>query len=38
MIYDIVSLINMGVISKDDLEGFSDDLKEKMDFIINKEW
>lgn len=38
MIYDIVSLINLGMITKDDLDGFSDDLKEKVDFIISREW
>ena len=38
MIYDIVALINLGVITKDDLDGFSDDLKEKVDFIISREW
>lgn len=38
MIFDIVSLINLGVITKDDLDGFSDDLKEKVDFILSREW
>lgn len=38
MIFDVVSLINLGVITKDDLDGFSDDLKEKVDFILSREW
>lgn len=38
MIFDVVSLINLGVITKDDLDGFSDDLKEKEDFILSREW
>lgn len=37
MIFDIVSLISLGVITKDDLDGFSDDLKEKVDFILSRE-
>lgn len=38
MIFDIVSLINLGVITRDDLDGFSDNLKEKVDFILSREW
>jgi len=32
----IMSLIADGVIGRDDLEGFSDDLREKMSFIMRK--
>jgi len=35
-IYDIVHLINDNVISLDDLEGFSDDLKEAVKFLITR--
>ena len=38
VIYDIVSLINLEVITKAELEGFSDDLREKVDFILSREW
>lgn len=37
MIFDIVALINSGVITKDDLAGFSNDLKEKLDFFLGRE-
>lgn len=37
MIYDIVSLINLGVITTSDLEDFSDELKEGVNFIL-KRW
>lgn len=36
MIYDIVALINYGVIEIGDLEGFSEDLKEKVNFILRR--
>lgn len=38
VIYDIVSLINLEVITKADLADFSDDLKEKVDFMLSREW
>lgn len=38
MIFNIVSLIKLDVITKVDLEEFSDDLKEKVDFILSEEW
>lgn len=34
MVYDIVTLINDGVISQSDLEEFSDELKEQVQFLI----
>lgn len=34
MLYDIVTLINDGVITMEDLAGFSDDLKEKVKFFL----
>ena len=37
MIYDIVSLINLGVITVSDLDGFSDELKEGVNFLL-KRW
>ncbi len=36
MLYNIVSLINCGVITVDDLEDFSDDLKEKVTFFLTR--
>ena len=36
MIYDIVALINSGVITTADLEGFSDELKENVDFLLSR--
>ena len=33
MIFDIVALINSGVITTADLEGFSDKLRESVDFL-----
>ena len=36
MIYDIVSLINLGVITTSDLKGFSDEIKEGVDFLLNR--
>ncbi len=38
VIFDIISLINLDVITKADLEDFSDELKEKVDFILSREW
>lgn len=38
MVFDIVALINLGVIITSDLEEFSDDLKEKVDFFLQREW
>ena len=37
-IFDIVSLINLDVITEADLEDFSDELKEKVNFILSREW
>ena len=37
MIYDIVSLINLGVITTSDLDEFSDELKEGVNFLL-KRW
>lgn len=34
--YDIVALINYGVITEEDLDGFSDDLKEKVNFFLKR--
>ena len=36
VIFDIVALINNGVITTADLEGFSDELKECVDYILNR--
>ncbi|MGN0401346.1 MAG: multidrug transporter [Acetatifactor sp.] len=36
MIFDIVSLINSGVITTADLEGFSDELRESVDFLLHR--
>lgn len=36
MIFDIVALINSGVITAADLEGFSNDLRESVDFLLHK--
>ena len=36
MIFDIVSLINLGVITTSDLDEFSDKLKEDINSILNK--
>ena len=36
MIFDIVALINRGVITTADLEGFSDELKENVDFLLRR--
>ena len=36
MIYDIVSLINLGVITTSDLEDFSDELKESVDLLLHR--
>ena len=36
MIFDIVALINSGVITTVDLEGFSDELKECVDFLLHR--
>ena len=38
MIFDIVSLINLGVITMENLDGFSDELKERVEFLISREW
>ena len=35
MIFDIVYLINNGVITTADLEGFSDELRKAVDFILH---
>ncbi len=36
MIFDIVALINSGVITIADLEDFSDELKESVDFLLHR--
>lgn len=36
MIFDIVALINSGVITTADLEGFSDELKESVNFLLHR--
>ena len=36
MIFDIVALINSGVITTADLEGFSDELKEGVYFLLRR--
>ena len=36
MIFDIVALINSGVITTADLVEFSDELKERVDFILHR--
>ena len=36
MLYDIVALINHDVITEEDLDGFSDDLKEKVNFFLKR--
>lgn len=36
MIFDIVALINSGVITTDDLEGFSDGLRENVEFLLHR--
>ena len=36
MIFDIVALINSGVITTADLEGFSDELRESVDFLVHR--
>ena len=36
MIFDIVALINSGVITTADLEDFSDGLKESVDFLLHR--
>ncbi len=39
MIFDIVSLINLGVITMEYLDGFSEELKERVEeLIISREW
>lgn len=36
MIFDIVALINSGVITVDDLADFSDELKESVDLLLHR--
>lgn len=36
MIFDIVVLINSGVITTADLEGFGDELRESVDFLLHR--
>lgn len=36
MIFDIVALINSGAITTADLEGFSDELRESVDFLLRR--
>lgn len=35
MLFDIVALINSGVITTVDLEGFSDEIKESVNFLLH---
>lgn len=37
LIYDIISLINDGAITVDDLEGFSDELKETVNTFLERQ-
>lgn len=37
MIFDIVSLINFGVITRENLDGFSVELKERVEFLLSRE-
>ena len=36
MIFDIVALMNSGVITASDLAGFSDELRESVDFLLHR--
>ena len=36
MIFDIVALLNTGVITTADLVNFSDELKERVDFLLHR--
>ena len=36
MIFDIVALINSGVITTADLEGFSDELRKNVEFLLHR--
>ena len=36
MVYDIVALLNSGVITTADLEGFSDELKESVNSLLHR--
>ena len=36
MLYDIVDLINYGVITEEDLDGFSEELKERVGFFLKR--
>ncbi len=36
VVFDIVALINSGVITVDNLEDFSDELKESVDFLLHR--
>ena len=36
MIFDIVALINSGVITAADLEGFSDELRKNVEFLLHR--
>ena len=38
MLYDIVALINDKVITQDDLEEFSDELKEYVQFLLDRNY
>ena len=35
---DLVQLLNVGVITADDLEGFSEDLKDAVNFLVGKNY
>ena len=36
MIFDVVALINSGVITTADLEGFSGELRKSVDFLLHR--
>lgn len=35
---DLVQLLNLGVITADDLEGFSEDLKDAVNFLVSRNY
>ena len=37
-IFDIVNMINLGVITKDNLADFSDDLKESVQYLLDRNY
>lgn len=36
--FDLVQLLNLGVITADDLEGFSEDLKDAVNFLVSRNY